>query len=59
MEYVVIVKEDADDLEKEVNSRLKDGWQLVGGVAAVYCSGYEPFRLYQAMTKQYVHRAKE
>ncbi len=47
MKYFVVRCFSVEDLEKEVNRRLKLGWKLVGGVAI---EGTRKFDFYQAMT---------
>jgi len=45
MKYEIISSYDVTDLEKEVNTRLKKGWKLQGGVSSVGSgSGIEVFQ---------------
>ena len=34
MEYKIIEKKNAEDLEYEVNKKLRNGWQLQGGLVS-------------------------
>ena len=51
MKYDVICDAFLDDLIKAVNEKIKKGWQLVGGIAAMtHQPRYTVF--YQAMIKE-------
>lgn len=36
MEYIIVTAKDANALTLRVNDKLRDGWQLVGGLAIAY-----------------------
>ena len=46
MVYKIVKGEYEENLEKEVNSFLKKGWKLAGGM----CMGYKDLNYCQAMT---------
>lgn len=48
-EYEIVREMTANDLERKVNEFLRNGWELVGGVAAVRDTNYVQYL--QAMVK--------
>lgn len=34
MEYIIIERDDVDDLSEKINSLMEDGWKPQGGVSA-------------------------
>ena len=40
IEYVIVCSDEAEDLEKLVNSFIEDGWKPQGGLAIAYNCGY-------------------
>ena len=52
MNYKVVRAGCIDRLEEKVESRLKKGWKLIGGVSV--CGGYGHAHFHQAMIKEEV-----
>jgi hypothetical protein len=53
VEYEVIEsKESAQNLQIDVNERIQEGWEPVGGVAVVYAPQSMTWWYYQAMIKK-------
>jgi len=52
MKYKVVRGGSIDRLEEKVESRLKKGWKVIGGVSV--CTGYGHAHFHQAMIKEEV-----
>jgi hypothetical protein len=52
MKYIIVNCDHYGDLEKRVNEKLEQGYELVGGVSAILASVHRrDLEFYQAMVK--------